>query len=45
MPKEGNGNPEIFIIPFEGGEPEKLNCDIVFSNDTDMSPSSILEWR
>ena len=45
MPKEGNSNPEIFIIPFEGGEPEKLNCDIVFSNDTDMSPSSILEWR
>ena len=45
MPKEGNGNPEIFIIPFEGGEPEKLNCDIVFSNDTSTSPSSILEWR
>ncbi len=45
MPKEGNSNPEIFIIPFEGGEPEKLNCDIVFSNDTDTSPSSILEWR
>ncbi len=45
MPKEGNGNPEIFIIPFEGGEPEKLNCDIVFSNDTDTSPSSILEWK
>lgn len=45
MPKEGNSNPEIFIIPFEGGEPEKLNCDIVFSNDTDMSPSSILEWK
>ena len=45
MPKEGNSNPEIFIIPFEGGEPEKLNCDIVFSNDTSTSPSSILEWR
>ena len=45
MPKEGNGNPEIFIIPFEGGEPEKLNCDIVFSNDTSTSPSSILEWK
>lgn len=45
MPKEGNSNPEIFIIPFEGGEPEKLNCDIVFSNDTDTSPSSILEWK
>ncbi len=45
MPKEGNGNPEIFIIPFEGGEPEKLDCNIIFSNDTSTSPSSILEWR
>lgn len=45
MPSTGNGNPEIFIIPFEGGEPEKLNCDIVFSNDENTGLSSILEWK
>lgn len=45
MPSTGNGNPEIFIIPSEGGEPEKLNCNIVFSNDENTGLSSILEWK
>lgn len=45
MPITGNGSPEIFIIPFDGGDPEKLDCDLVFSNDTSASPSSILAWE
>lgn len=44
-PQQGNGGPDIFIIPFDGGEPVKLECDITFSSDISTNPSSLLEWK
>lgn len=44
-PQQGNGGPDIFIIPFDGGEPVKLECGIAFSSDINTNPSSLLEWK
>lgn len=44
-PKEGSGTPEIFMISPNGGEPEKIICDLVLSGDLTTMPSALLEWR